>query len=166
MQNFVNVVSGKKRKDQHDAAHLGTRQNSSFAAPYGTAPPVSTSSISKNSSPFFFLCSSCFLYINQRFIILQLSQIPYPGGPVLPEAPAPPNSILFVQNLPHDATPMMLQMLFLQYDGFKEVRMVEAKPGIAFVEYGNEVQSTLAMQALQGFKVQQNNPMLITYAKK
>lgn len=98
--------------------------------------------------------------------LLQLSQIPYTGGPVLPEAPAPPNSILFIQNLPHDATPMMLQMLFLQYDGFKEVRMVEAKPGIAFVEYGNEIQSTLAMQALQGFKVQQNNPMLITYAKK
>ncbi|KAK4786482.1 hypothetical protein SAY86_003171 [Trapa natans] len=95
-----------------------------------------------------------------------LSQVPYPGGPKLPEAPAPPNSILFVQNLPHETTPMMLQMLFLQYPGFKEVRMVETKPGIAFVEYADEMQSTVGMQALQGFKLTPHNPMLITYAKK
>ncbi|KAJ4849287.1 U1 small nuclear ribonucleoprotein A [Turnera subulata] len=95
-----------------------------------------------------------------------LSQIPYPGvKSMVPEAPAPPNNILFIQNLPNDTTPLMLQMLFQQYAGFKEVRMVEAKPGIAFVEYGDEMQSTLAMHALQGFKIQQN-PMLITYAKK
>jgi len=99
---------------------------------------------------------------------MQLSQIPYPGGAksLLPEAPAPPNNILFIQNLPNETTPMMLQMLFLQYPGFKEVRMVEAKPGIAFVEYGDEMQSTVAMQALQGFKIAPQNPMLITYAKK
>ncbi|CAL9023958.1 unnamed protein product [Prunus brigantina] len=95
-----------------------------------------------------------------------LSQIPYPGGVKLPEAPAPPNNILFVQNLPQDTTPMMLQMLFCQYPGFKEVRMVETKPGIAFVEFGDEMQSTVAMQALQGFKMTPQNSMLITYAKK
>ncbi|XP_057439265.1 U1 small nuclear ribonucleoprotein A [Lotus japonicus] len=94
--------------------------------------------------------------------------IPYPGGlkSMVPEAPAPPNNILFIQNLPNETTPMMLQMLFLQYPGFKEVRMVETKPGIAFVEYGDEMQSTVAMQALQGFKITPQNPMLITYAKK
>ncbi|PKA50974.1 U1 small nuclear ribonucleoprotein A [Apostasia shenzhenica] len=95
-----------------------------------------------------------------------LSQLPYPGGPKLPEAPAPPNNILFVENLPHECTPMMLQMLFCQYPGFKEVRMVETKPGIAFVEYGDEMQSTVAMQALQGFKMTAQNPMIISYAKK
>ncbi|GLT42441.1 hypothetical protein SLA2020_164390 [Shorea laevis] len=97
-----------------------------------------------------------------------LSQIPYPGArPIAPEAPAPPNNILFIQSLPHDTTPMMLQMLFSQYPGFKEVRMIEAKPGIAFVEYGDEMQATVAMQALQGFKIPPTqNQMLITYAKK
>ncbi|GMI69441.1 spliceosomal protein U1A [Hibiscus trionum] len=95
-----------------------------------------------------------------------LSQLPYLGArPIVPEAPAPPNNILFIQNLPPDATTMMLQMLFNQYPGLKDVRMVETKPGIAFVEYENEMQSTVAMQALQGFKIQQNQ-MLITYAKK
>ena len=94
--------------------------------------------------------------------------VSYPGGAksMVPEAPAPPNNILFIQNLPNETTPMMLQMLFLQYPGFKEVRMVEAKPGIAFVEYGDEMQSTVAMQALQGFMITPHNPMLITYAKK
>ncbi|KAG5567756.1 hypothetical protein RHGRI_003066 [Rhododendron griersonianum] len=94
-----------------------------------------------------------------------LSQIPYMGGAksAVPEAPAPP---LFVQNLPHETTPMLLQVLFRQYPGFKEVRMVEAKPGIAFVEYENEMQSTSAMQGLHGFKISPENPMLITYAKK
>jgi U1 small nuclear ribonucleoprotein A len=101
-------------------------------------------------------------------LLLQLLQIPYPGGvkSMVPEAPAPPNNILFIQNLPNETTPMMLQMLFQQYPGFKEVRMVEAKPGIAFVEYGDEMQSTGAMHGLQGFKILQQNSMLITYAKK
>ncbi|CAN4093054.1 unnamed protein product [Withania somnifera] len=104
----------------------------------------------------------------ERGTKIKFSQTPYIGGAkaAVPEAPAPPNSILFVQNLPHQSTPMMLQMLFCQYPGFKEVRMVEAKPGIAFIEYGDEMQSTVAMQALQGFKITAENPMLITYAKK
>ncbi|KAK9733728.1 hypothetical protein RND81_04G087800 [Saponaria officinalis] len=97
-----------------------------------------------------------------------LSQIPYMGGvrPVVPEAPAAPNNILFIQNLPHEANSLMLSVLFRQYPGFKEVRMVEAKPGIAFVEYENEMQSTVAMQALQNFKIVGDNAMVITYAKK
>lgn len=97
-----------------------------------------------------------------------LSQTPYMGGiaPVVPEAPAAPNNILFVQNLPHETTPLMLQVLFRQYPGFKEVRMIEAKPGISFVEYENEMQSTVAMHALQNFKIVGQNAMVITYAKK
>ncbi|GLJ38478.1 hypothetical protein SUGI_0784010 [Cryptomeria japonica] len=88
------------------------------------------------------------------------------GKPSSHEAPAPPNNILFIQNLPYETTTMMLQMLFQQYPGFKEVRMIEAKPGIAFVEYGDEMQSSVAMQSLQGFKITPQNPMLISYAKK
>lgn len=79
---------------------------------------------------------------------------------------ATPNNILFVQNLPHETTSTMLQMLFQQYPGFREVRMIEAKPGIAFVEFDDEDESSIAMQALQGFKVTPQNPMEITYAKK
>ncbi|KFK37517.1 hypothetical protein AALP_AA4G267400 [Arabis alpina] len=127
----------KGGKKKKDQHHDSTQMamNSSYPGGYGVPPP--------------------------------LSQVPYPGGVKsnLPEAPAPPNSILFVQNLPHDTTPMELQNLFCHYPGFKEVRMIEAKPGIAFVEFADEMQSTVAMQGLQSYKIQQN-PMLITYAKK
>ncbi|KAJ6295096.1 hypothetical protein OIU76_023068 [Salix suchowensis] len=63
----------------------------------------------------------------------------------------PPNNILFIQNLPHEATSMMLQVLFQQYPGFRDVLMIEAKPGIAFVEFEDDVQSSMAMRGL--FKV-------------
>lgn len=57
-------------------------------------------------------------------------------------------------------------MLFQQYPGFKEVRLIEAKPGIAFVDFEDDVQSSMAMQALQGFKITPHNPMAINFAKK
>lgn len=87
------------------------------------------------------------------------------GNPTTQEAVAP-NNILFIENLPHEATSMMLEMLFQQYPGFREVRMIEAKPGIAFVEFEDDQQSSMAMQALQGFKITPQNPMTISFAKK
>jgi len=77
-----------------------------------------------------------------------------------------PNSILFVQGLPKEVNSMMLEMLFKQFKGFLEARMVPGKPGIAFIEYTNEQQSGTAMQGLQGFKVTAANPIKIAYAKK
>jgi U2 small nuclear ribonucleoprotein B'' len=87
-------------------------------------------------------------------------------GKVPQEETAPPNNILFIQNLPNETTPMMLQLLFQQYPGFREVRMIEAKPGIAFVEFEDDSHSTVAMQALQGFKIAPEYPMVISFAKK
>ncbi|CAH8330434.1 unnamed protein product [Eruca vesicaria subsp. sativa] len=86
--------------------------------------------------------------------IPHLSQVPYPGGvknnlPEGPAAPPPPNNILFVQHLPHDTIPTLLQDLLDKYHGFKEVRIVAAKPGIAFVQFADEMQSTVAMEGLQ-----------------
>ena len=78
----------------------------------------------------------------------------------------PPNAVLFVQNLPAEATHPMLVALFSPYDGFKEARMIEGKPGIAFVEFGTEFQSTRAMESLQGFKVTPQHAMDVSYAKK
>ncbi|KFK21954.1 hypothetical protein AALP_AAs48252U000300 [Arabis alpina] len=78
----------------------------------------------------------------------------------------PPNNILFIQNLPYETTSDMLQVLFKQYPGFKEIRMISAKPGIAFVEYEDDVQSSIAMQALQDFKITPQSPMVISFAKK
>ena len=60
----------------------------------------------------------------------------------------------------------MLGMLFQQFPGFREVRMVEARPGIAFVEFENDMQAGVAMSGLQGFKITPNNGMAISYAKQ
>ena len=59
----------------------------------------------------------------------------------------------------------MLSMLFQQFPGFKEVRMVEAKPGIAFVEFETETQASVALSGLQGFKINPTHSMTLSYAK-
>ena len=60
----------------------------------------------------------------------------------------------------------MITMLFEQFPGFKEVRMVESRPGIAFVEFSNEMESSVALNGLQGFKITQDNSMKVSYAKR
>ena len=50
--------------------------------------------------------------------------------------------------------------------GLAEVRDVPGKDGIAFVEFGDEMQATVAMNGLQGFKVTSDDHIRITYAKK
>jgi len=79
---------------------------------------------------------------------------------------APPNQILFLTNLPTETNEMMLSMLFNQFPGFKEVRLVPGRHDIAFVEFENEMQSAAARDALQGFKITPTTAMKISFAKK
>ena len=44
--------------------------------------------------------------------------------------------------------------------------MVEARPGIAFVEYEDTSQSSAAMTGLQDFNIAPTHAMNITYAKQ
>jgi len=85
---------------------------------------------------------------------------------VAASTPNMPNQILFIENLPEAVNEMMLSMLFQQFPGFKEVRLVPGKSGIAFVEFESEMQSGVAMGGLQGFKITPTNLMKITYAKR
>lgn len=88
------------------------------------------------------------------------------GARLGPDSQQPPNKILFVQNLPEATNAAMLTMLFQQFPGFREVRMVEARPGIAFVEFESDHQATVAMSGLQSFKIDPSHAMQITYAKQ
>lgn len=88
------------------------------------------------------------------------------GVPVGPDGTAPPNKILFAQNLPEATTGQMLAMLFQQYPGFHEVRMVDARPGIAFIEFDSDMSSSTAMSGLQGFKITPEKAMMLSYAKQ
>ena len=89
-----------------------------------------------------------------------------PASTAAQPAVALPNPILFVENLPEQVNEMMLSMLFQQFPGFKEVRLVPGKAGIAFVEFDSEAQSGVAMGGLQNFKITPQNLMKITYAKR
>jgi len=76
-----------------------------------------------------------------------------------------PNRTLFVENLPGEATDTMLSMLFRQYPGFQEVRLIPGR-AVAFVDYENEHQAGMAMQGLQGFAMTPEVKLSLTYARK
>lgn len=75
-----------------------------------------------------------------------------------------PNPMLFVQNLPPEATELMVQMLFQQFPGFKNVRMVEGQ-GMAFVEFSDVASSSVAKSSLQNFRVKDSHLMMISFLK-
>ena len=85
-----------------------------------------------------------------------------------PPPPAPPTEqpshILFAKDLPAEVNEMMLSMLFRQYAGFKEVRI--PRPGLAFCEFDDEPHATLALEALNGFKLTTTESLKLTYGKK
>jgi len=87
------------------------------------------------------------------------------GGVNLTPKVMPPNKTLFVENLPENVTDLMLSMLFQQFPGYKDLRVVPAK-GVAFVEFENEIEAGVALQGLQHFMVKPEKPMVISYAKK
>ncbi|XP_059168482.1 U1 small nuclear ribonucleoprotein A-like [Physella acuta] len=96
-----------------------------------------------------------------------LASMPQNAPPAINAIPEqPPNQILFITNLPEETTEMMLCMLFNQFPGFKEVRLVPGRHDIAFVEFETDVQAGAAKDALQSFKITPTNAMKITFAKK
>jgi len=78
----------------------------------------------------------------------------------------PSNSTLFLSNLPNETTKDMLEMLFKAYIGFREVRLIPGRDGIAFVEFDSEQSAAIAKDGLQGFKATPDKAMIITFAKK
>jgi len=74
-----------------------------------------------------------------------------------------PSNILFADSLPVDCKEMMLAMLFRQYAGFKEVRV--PRPGLAFVEFDDESHATVALTALNGFKLTASDTLNLRYGK-
>lgn len=77
-----------------------------------------------------------------------------------------PNNILFLTNLPEETNEAMLTLLFNQFPGFREVRLIPGRFDIAFVEFENEFLSATAKEALNGFNLSPTHRMRITFAKK
>uniref|UniRef100_A0A7E4ZYN5 U2 small nuclear ribonucleoprotein B n=1 Tax=Panagrellus redivivus TaxID=6233 RepID=A0A7E4ZYN5_PANRE len=79
---------------------------------------------------------------------------------------APPNKILFLSNLPEDVTEEMIRLVFCQFPGLVEIRMIPDRTDIAFVEFVNESEATAAKKALNHFKITPNQAMRVEYANK
>lgn len=76
------------------------------------------------------------------------------------------NNILFLSNLPDETTQMMLSMLFQEMPGFKDVRLVDGRSDIGFVEFETPSQAQVAKDQLDGFKITPENAMVIKYANQ
>lgn len=77
----------------------------------------------------------------------------------------PPHKILFVQNLPDEITVDIMQAIFARYKGFKEVRMVPGRAGIAFVEYADDENAIVAREGTGGMTLS-GQQLKVSYGKK
>ena len=68
----------------------------------------------------------------------------------VPDEYLPPNKILFLRELPDDYGTVELAAIFNRYQGFKEVRTVPGRKGIAFVEYDSEEGAIAAKESTAG----------------
>ncbi|KAK7748908.1 hypothetical protein SLS53_000933 [Cytospora paraplurivora] len=93
-----------------------------------------------------------------------------PTGPaaatVVPDEYLPPNKILFVQNLPDDVDAATLTNVFGRFEGFREVRLVPGRRGIAFIEYDNEAGAITAKENTAGMQLNGGKSMKVTYQRQ
>jgi len=84
----------------------------------------------------------------------------------MPDEYLPPNKILFLQNLPENVDKEQLTTLFTQYPNLHEVRLIPTKKDIAFVEFVDEASAGVAKDALHNYKLDGENKIKITFARK
>ncbi|KAI0401869.1 RNA recognition domain-containing protein [Xylaria palmicola] len=86
---------------------------------------------------------------------------------VVPDEYLPPNKILFVQNLPDDYDIEALTGIFGRFEGFREVRLVPGRKGIAFIEYEAEAGAITAKENTAGMAVGDGNKFIkVTYQRQ
>ena len=85
----------------------------------------------------------------------------------MPEEYLPPNKILFLQNLPEDYDVESLSAIFGRYEGFREVRLVPSRKGIAFVEYEAEAGAISAKESTSGMTLGEDKKVIkVVYQRK
>ena len=85
---------------------------------------------------------------------------------VIPDEYLPPNKILFLRELPDDYDADGLSRIFSRFEGFREVRMVPGRKGIAFVEYEAEAGAISAKEATAGMQLgDEGKAIRVTYQR-
>ena len=90
---------------------------------------------------------------------------PRPAQPIIPSTNLPPNKVLFLQNLPDSATEEQLQEIYSQFPGFRMVRVVPGRKGIAFVDFDTESEAGTAKVSTSKL-VMDGQQVLVTYQRK
>ncbi|KAI9679255.1 MAG: hypothetical protein M1817_005274 [Caeruleum heppii] len=86
---------------------------------------------------------------------------------VVPDEYLPPNKILFVQNLPEDYDVEALTAIYGRFEGFREVRLVPTRKGIAFVEYETDAGAISAKENTAGMSLGDGNKGIkVTYQRQ
>ena len=88
------------------------------------------------------------------------------GGAVIPDEYLPPNKILFVQNVPDEYDIEALTAIFGRFEGFREVRLVPGRRGIAFVEYETDAGSISAKENTAGMALGDGQVIKVTYQRQ
>lgn len=77
----------------------------------------------------------------------------------------PPNKILFLRQIPDGFGQDELTPFFAKFPGFKEIRMVAARKGIAFVEYDTEEAAISAKENTAGMSLG-DSTLRVTFQRK
>lgn len=89
-----------------------------------------------------------------------------PAGQV-PDEYLPPNKILFVRDIPADYDLDNLKVIFGRFPGFKEVRTVPGRQGLAFIEYEAEDGAVQAKERTSGMTLgAASTPIRVTYQRQ
>ena len=75
------------------------------------------------------------------------------------------NKILFVKGLGSEINEKMIEVVFNQFKGLKDIRFFNGR-GFCFVEYDNEINAGTALMALNNKKLTETSIMKISYALK
>lgn len=75
------------------------------------------------------------------------------------------NKILFVTGLGSEINEKMIEVVFKQFKGLKDIRFFNGR-GFCFVEYDNEVNAGTALMSLNNMKLTETTTMKISYAIK
>lgn len=84
---------------------------------------------------------------------------------VVPDEYLPPNKILFLQNIPEEYGVDELTTVFGRFEGFREVRLVPGRRGIAFVEYDAEQGAITAKESTGGMSLGEKT-IKVTYQRQ
>jgi RNA recognition motif-containing protein len=85
---------------------------------------------------------------------------------VIPDEYLPPNKTLFLRDVPEDYDVESLTAIFGRFEGFREVRLVPGRKGIAFVEYEAEAGAISAKERTAGMSLGDSKPIRVTFQRQ